>query len=303
MRIGIGLPAGIPGTDRTALLDWARRAENRGFATLGAIDRLVYRNWEPLIALAAAAAVTERIDLLSAILAVPIHGSPALLAKQAATLQELAAGRLRLGVGLGARRDDYRAGDAEPTGRGATLDAALAEMLRVWAGESRGLAGPIGPLPAVPPDLLVAGFAPASFERAARLAQGWIGAGPPVAIAAGAEAARRAWLEAGRDDEPWLAAVAYFGLGPTATVDAAAYLGDYYAIAGKPEHLLPGDAMANLRPEDMAAAALTDAESVRGACAAYAESGCQELIFLPVSNDPAQVDALADAAQSSLVSG
>lgn len=53
MEVGIGLPATIPGVTGEQLVDWARRAEARGFSSLGTIDRLVYGNYEPLIALAA----------------------------------------------------------------------------------------------------------------------------------------------------------------------------------------------------------------------------------------------------------
>jgi len=65
MEIGIGLPATIPGVDGESLVEWARRAERHGFSTLGTIDRLVYPNYDPLIAFAAAAVVTERIRLTS----------------------------------------------------------------------------------------------------------------------------------------------------------------------------------------------------------------------------------------------
>jgi alkanesulfonate monooxygenase SsuD/methylene tetrahydromethanopterin reductase-like flavin-dependent oxidoreductase (luciferase family) len=58
MEVGIGLPSTISGVERDQLLEWARRAEPRGFSSLGTIDRLVYSNYESLIALAAAAAVT-----------------------------------------------------------------------------------------------------------------------------------------------------------------------------------------------------------------------------------------------------
>jgi alkanesulfonate monooxygenase SsuD/methylene tetrahydromethanopterin reductase-like flavin-dependent oxidoreductase (luciferase family) len=294
MKIGIGLPTGVPGLGRDDFLGWASRAEARGFSSVGAIDRLVYGNWEPLAALAAAAAITERIGLLSAALAVPSRGTPALLAKQAATLQQLSDGRVRLGVGLGARRDDYRAAAARPTRRGEALDAALEEMTGIWSGEVRGLAGPIGPVPTLPPGLLIAGFAPPTFARAARFGEGWLGAGPPAAIAAGAEQARAAWSAAGRVDAPRIVAIAYFGLGPTAADDAATYLGDYYAFAGKREHLLPGDAMADLQPQDMVSSALVDEDTLLGACAAFASSGCDELVLIPVSVDPEQVDRLAD---------
>ena len=56
MKIGIGLPTTIPGATREQVLDWARRADSAGFSCLGTIDRIVYPNHEPLVALAAAAA-------------------------------------------------------------------------------------------------------------------------------------------------------------------------------------------------------------------------------------------------------
>src|SRR4030081_3301714 len=68
MRIGIGLPAAIPGAAGTAIAEWAAAAERHGFASASVIDRLVYDNVEPLVALAAGAACTERIELLTTLL-------------------------------------------------------------------------------------------------------------------------------------------------------------------------------------------------------------------------------------------
>ena len=61
MDIGIGLPNAVRGVQRDGIVDWARRAEEAGFSSLGMIERIAYPNYESLIALAAAAAVTDRI--------------------------------------------------------------------------------------------------------------------------------------------------------------------------------------------------------------------------------------------------
>jgi alkanesulfonate monooxygenase SsuD/methylene tetrahydromethanopterin reductase-like flavin-dependent oxidoreductase (luciferase family) len=61
MEIGVGLPNAIPDVDTESLLEFARRADTRGFSSLGTVDRLVYPGFEPLVSLAAVAAVTDRI--------------------------------------------------------------------------------------------------------------------------------------------------------------------------------------------------------------------------------------------------
>src|SRR6476469_8387733 len=105
MRIGIGLPTTTPGTTGSLLIEWARRADRGPFASLGTLDRVVYQSFDPFVALAAAAAVTRRVELVTMIVIAPIRDA-AMLAKQAATVHSFSGGRLTLGLATGARLDD-----------------------------------------------------------------------------------------------------------------------------------------------------------------------------------------------------
>ncbi len=280
MDLAIGMPNAVPGTTGQQLTEWARRAEARGFSSLGTIDRIAYGNYDPLTALAAAAAVTERIGLCTSVLLAPLRPNAAELAKRALSLNALSGGRFTLGVGIGGREDDYSESGIEMAGRGAGLDRMLERITAVWAGDSG-----IGPATAGAPGLLVGGGVDASFRRAARFGEGWIagGSGPEVFADAAAKA-RAAWREAGRDGEPRLVALAYFSMGPDGEAAAREYLGDYYAWLGEEVAAM------------IAGAAATDAESVRRYLSAYADAGCDELIMFPASAATEQVDLLADAA-------
>ena len=88
MNVGVGLPNTIPGASGELLVDWARRADGGPFSSLGVLDRLVYDSYEPFTALAAAAAVTERVRLATMIAIGPLRGA-AMLAKQAAAVDRL----------------------------------------------------------------------------------------------------------------------------------------------------------------------------------------------------------------------
>jgi alkanesulfonate monooxygenase SsuD/methylene tetrahydromethanopterin reductase-like flavin-dependent oxidoreductase (luciferase family) len=279
MDLAIGLPNAVPGTTGKRMVEWARRAEERGFSSLGTIDRVVYENYEPLTALAAAAAVTERIGLSTSVLLGPLRPNATLLAKQALTVHALSGGRLTLGIGLGAREDDYEASEVETEGRGRRLDESLERIIEVWDGDE------IGPSIEGRPRLILGGSVEASFARAARFADGWIAAGTgPEEFARMVERVREAWADAGRDGEPRTVALAYYSLGPRAEEEANAYLGHYYAWLGEET------------ARAIASSAARDADTVRGHMEAYEGAGCDELIFFPSSSDPQQVDLLAEAA-------
>ena len=286
MDIGIGLPSTIPGIPGKLIPEWARAAEQAGFSSLGTLDRVVYGNLETVPVLAAAAAVTERIGLTTAILIGPYRGNGALLAKQLATVDKIAEGRLRVGISVGGRADDFEATGSSFSERGRNFDAQLTEMRAVWGQQPRGFAGPIGPAPARAggPPLLIGGNAAAAFRRMTEFGAGWIsGGGGPGAFAAGADKAKRAWREAGRDGQPRLAALAYVSLGDDAEGHARRYLGDYYSFLGD-------------FAERIAASALTTPQKVAGAVTAFSDSGCDELILFPCNPEATQVSLTAAAA-------
>ena len=127
------------------IVEWAKRSEARGFSSLGTLDRILYESYEPLTALAAAAAVTERIGLLTAVLLGPLRTNAPLLAKQAQSVQALSGGRLTLGIGLGAREDDYEASGVETGERGRLFDQLLTDLTEAWKD------GGVGPTVEAPP--------------------------------------------------------------------------------------------------------------------------------------------------------
>jgi len=281
MEIGIGLPNAVRGVARDGIVDWARRAEAAGFSSLGTLDRIAYANYESLIALSAAAAVTERIRLVTDILIAPLRANTALFAKQTATIDHLSGGRLVLGLAPGGREDDYTLGGVDFHRRGRLFDEQLEALPRLWAGE-----GGLGPAPASPggrPGLLIGGANEKAYARAARHADGWTAGGAgPEAFGQAREAVRAAWKDAGRDGEPRTMALLYFALGDDPEGAARASLGDYYSFLGE-------------YAEQIVQGTLTDPDALRSTLAAYEEAGADEVICFPASADPAQVDLLAAA--------
>lgn len=267
-------------------MEWAAASEEAGFSSLGTIDRVVYGNLETIPTLAAAAAVTSRIGLTTSVLLGPFRGNGALLAKELATVDQIAGGRLTLGIAVGGRQDDFESTGSSFTERGRNFDAQLAEMKAVWAQEPRGYAGPIGPPPvqAGGPPLLFGGMVPATFRRMAEYGAGWIaGGGGPEMFAAGAAQARQAWTAAGREGEPRLAGLAYAAVGDDAVRHAQGYIGDYYGFLGD-------------FASQIAGGALTTPAAIARAVKDFTDAGCDELLLFPCNPDPTQVTLLAEAA-------
>lgn len=159
---------------------------------------------DPLTWLAFAAAHSTRLLLGTACVVLP-ERNPVLLAKEAATVDRLSGGRLRLGVGLGWMREEAEAVGTEWAGRGARVDAGIARLRELWGPQpAPTAAGPAHSLPAparaggVP--VVVCGPSEAAARRAGRLGDGWFTGHRDRALVADRLAALRAAAEdAGRD--------------------------------------------------------------------------------------------------------
>lgn len=177
MRLGVGLPNTLaPRLSRTLLLEWARQADQAGFSTLGTIDKPNYDSWDPVVSLAAAAAVTERIRLATTILQLP-NRDETLVAKQVAVVDQISAGRVTFGTAVGGREDDFEVFHASFHDRGRRFEHQLAEMRRIWE-EARQATldrGVLGPAPVQKPlPIWIGGSVEKTIRRAARLGDGFI---------------------------------------------------------------------------------------------------------------------------------
>lgn len=285
MRIGVGLPAAVPGTDMTTLGQWASDSERAGFAAVGVIDRLVYDNLEPLTALAAAAARTSRVELVTTVLNVGWRTNPVLLAKQLASVERISGGRLTAGLGLGGWPEDFAASQVPQKGGAALWASTLETMAQVWAGKLSGQGGPMPELPEGRPALRFGGLVPAAFARAARHGEGWVA--PLFGLSVlqeGVSAVRGVWERAGRPGRPRVMTGRYFGLGHGADPVADEYLRHYY-----------GDAFLSMVRADT----LTTTDRLRAELTALRAAGVTDVVLYPTSSGLEQVGLLADALHAS----
>ena len=184
----------MSGTTPEALRRTARRAEQLGYASLWAFQRVLNpvgaglgpahaAVLDPIVALALAAADTERIRLGTATLCAPFT-APALLAKTLTTLDVVSHGRLTAGLGLGWLPEEYAAAGVPYERRGARMDEYLRCLYALWTQDPVEFAGEfyavprshVGPPPVQRPHppVLLGGAAAPALRRAGRLAQGWI---------------------------------------------------------------------------------------------------------------------------------
>ncbi len=286
MKIGIGLPASVPGVSSTLVLDWAKRAEQRGFSSLGMVDRIVYPNYEAMMTFAACAAVTTRIRLMTTVLLEPLR-HPGILAKQAATLDVLSNCRLTLGLGIGTREDDFLAAPASFHDRGKRFERDLQWMKKIWSGERLSdEIGPVGPRPVQPggPELLIGGYSEKAIRRAAQYAGGYISGGiaDTTRISEMYRTVEQAWQSQGRPGKPRLVGAIYCALGTRER--AGEYLRSYYGP----------------RAEGMVQGMPLTREAIKERIQAFSKVGADELMLWATIPELDQVDGLAELLANSI---
>jgi probable F420-dependent oxidoreductase len=227
MRIGVVFPQTDIGNDPVGIRDYAQAVEAMGYAHILAYDHVLGANadrpggsagpytardafHEPFVLFGYLAAVTRRIELATGVIILP-QRQTALVAKQAAAVDVLCGGRLRLGVGIGWNAVEYEALGEDFTNRGRRSEEQLEVLRALWTRPLVTYAGRwhriqdagLNPLPVQRPiPLWLGGKAEPVLERAARLADGWTWMShvrPDAEARALAERVRQAVVRAGRD--------------------------------------------------------------------------------------------------------
>jgi probable F420-dependent oxidoreductase len=199
MKIGMVFPQTEIGNDPVIIRDYAQTAEGLGFSHVLVYDHVLGANpqrpggWsgpytyltpfhEVFVLLGYLAAVTRQLGLATGVIILP-QRQTALVAKQAASLDVLSGGRLRLGVGLGWNEVEYTALNENFHNRGKRMDEQVALMRRLWTDPLVDFQGKwhtipdagLNPLPIQRPiPIWFGGNAEAALRRLARLGDGWI---------------------------------------------------------------------------------------------------------------------------------
>jgi len=288
MKIGMCMPYMTRDYDRERILTWARKIDNGPFDSLSCGERIAGHTYEMRTMLAACAAVTERVRIISALYVLPMH-SAVLSAKEIATLDVISNGRVAASVGVGGRETDYRAVGASFAKRHERMDQQVAEMRRVWRGETlfEGLdeVGPKSPQGADIP-VYAGAMGPKAIARAAQWAQGIYGAsmaGDREGHAAIFEMAREAWRAAGRTDKPYLIGSFWFSLAPNAKENLHGYVYDYMKYLGEDIGRGVASSMTRHTPDSV----LEALENLRAA-------GADEVLMVPASSHYDEVDKVIE---------
>ncbi len=204
MNIGVIFPQTEFGSDPAAIRDYAQTAESLGFSHIVAYDHILGANpdrpggWkgvythqhafqEPFVLFSYMAGLTQKIGFVPGVIILP-QRQTALVAKQAATLDVLSSGRLRLGVGLGWNQVEYIALNEDFHNRGQRIEEQVELLRYLWTQPLITFIGQwhtvpdagLNPLPVQRPiPIWFGGHAEAALRRMAKIGDGWLVNHPP----------------------------------------------------------------------------------------------------------------------------
>jgi len=285
LKIGIGLPTFLGNlVPARTILDWARAGDDAGFHALAVHDKPNHDTWEPLATLAMVGPITHRIRLATTALLLPTRDE-ALVAKQAAMVDQVSDGRLDLGVAVGGRPDDFELFGRDFRTRGRTFERQLERLIALWAAAraTRDSGTAMGPVSCRDPHprLFVGGYAPAAIQRAARWGDGFVFGAPGAELmATRIPAIRAAAASAGKTEFPIQGLVYVLpSEDPVVLAEGERLLLRYYGTLRKPFLDL---------------VAHGSGESIMATVRAHEAAGLDVLHLLPVTADIGAVDRLAD---------
>jgi probable F420-dependent oxidoreductase len=226
VQVGVTFPQSEIGADPKAIRDYSQAAEDLGYEHLLAYDHVLgadptnRKGWrgythetmfhEPLTLFSYLAAVTRRLEFVTGVIVLP-QRQTALVAKQAAEVDVLSGGRLRLGVGIGWNAVEYEALGEDFSTRGARIEEQIEVMRLLWTRKVVSYEGKyhrideagINPLPVQRPiPVWMGARAGVGLRRTARVAEGWFPLGPPDERMREAVKRLRSYVEeVGRDPE------------------------------------------------------------------------------------------------------
>ncbi|MCB1614768.1 MAG: LLM class flavin-dependent oxidoreductase [Pseudomonadales bacterium] len=291
MKTGMTIPFMEPGWNRQQMKAWAETIDSGPWSSLALGERITFFNPEFITSLAACAAWTTRVELISTISVLTMH-NPVLMAKQFATIDLISDGRLTVGVGVGGRKEDYDAIGADwGKRRLAVLEDSCNTLRRIWKGEQvlENARRIVEPLPIQPggPKILSGSIGPKSIEAAARFSDGLSGFSFMASldeIRQSFQQMNAAWQNAGREGKPRLIASFWYGLEQKGKEQMQAHLQRYL-------NFMPKDLVASLLPE---AGFNGSANDLKDFLAEIQAMGADDVILVPTSRNLDEIRQLAE---------
>ncbi len=289
MKIGICLPYMKAGLNREDYMAWFARVDEGPFHSISCGERIHGPSFDMRIVLAAAAAVTTRVEVTPTLYVLPMHNATR-VAKEVASLDILCGGRVKnMVVGYGGREKDYLAVGATYKGRYGRMDTQVEEMRRVWQQQEivEG-GGPIGPAPVNSggPNILAGAMGPKSIARCAQWAHGlyaWSGNADIQEWDNTFTMADTAWESANRTEKPYRLGGFWYTLADDGQQKLYDYVYEYLAIAGPEIATMMAESVHRSSANAMNEA-LDNAEA----------AGCEEVFLVPATAELVEIDRLCE---------